>query len=77
MMFSAARGNAASSSLTFASLSTMSTTDFNAPRNLAPAITTNYVASPVAPATTPEIDLFYLFQTQQDEEEGGGEILFW
>jgi len=46
--FSAAMGNAASSSLTFASLSTMSTSDFNAPRNLAPAITTNYVSSPVA-----------------------------
>ena len=74
--FSADMGNAASSSLTFASLSTMSTSDFNAPRNLAPAITTNYVSSPVAPATTPAIDLFYLFQTQQDEEEGGGEISF-
>ena len=70
-------GNAASSSsLTFASLSTMSTSDFNVPRNLAPAIPTNYDSSPVAPATTPAIDLFYLFQTQQDEEEGGGEISF-
>ena len=47
--FSAAMGNAASSSQTFASLlSTMSTSDFNAPRNLAPSITTNYVSSPVA-----------------------------
>ena len=70
-------GNAASSSLTFASLcSKMSTSDFNVPRNLAPAIPTNYDSSPVAPATTPAIDLFYLFQTQQNKEEGGGEISF-
>ena len=76
--FSAAMGryDTTSSSLTFASLSTMLTSDFNAPRNLAPTITSNYVSSPVAPATTPAIDLFYLFQTQQDEEEGGGEISF-
>jgi hypothetical protein len=70
-------GDATSSSLTFASFSTMSTSDFNTPtRNLAPAITTNYVSSPVAPATTPAIDLFYLFQTNQQEKEGGGEISF-
>ena len=48
----------------------MSTNNFNAPRNLASAITT-YVSSPVAPA----IALIYLFQTHQQQEEEGGEII--
>ena len=50
-------GNATSSSLTFASISIMSTNNFNAPRNRASAITT-YVSPPVAPAINPSIDLF-------------------